>query len=221
MGGANMNEAEWDSAQEPLSLLDFLNLAHPASPRKWRLFACGCCRRVWSLLLDPKMRECVEIAEDYADDLASEQALAETCRRAWHTWSNWPRIDRVGFQAVSAAAWVTKPVVALEAATNVLQCSLNAECRLEPDEAMRDRCDLIREVFGNPFRPPPVLPAGLITVRELAESIYDDPRFEDLPILADALMNAGCHDQQMLRHCRAGSSHVRGCWVVDLLLEKR
>jgi hypothetical protein len=216
-----MTEADWDSAQAPASMLDLL--VHRASPRKWRLFACGCCRRVWSLLHDRTMRECVEMAEDYADGLASEQALAAACRQGWETWSNWPRIDPFGYKAISAAAWVAKPVVALEEATIALQCSLKAECRLEPEDAIRDRCNLIREVFGNPFRRT-VVPAGssggLRTVRELAESIYDDPRFEDLPALAEALLDAGCHDERIMSHCREPGPHVRGCWVVDLLLGK-
>jgi hypothetical protein len=216
-----MIAAEWDSAHAPAHMLSLLG--DRVSPRKWRLFACGCCRRVWSLLHDRTMRECVEIAEDHADDLASERALAAVCRQGWETWSNWPRMDQFTFKAVSAAAWVAKPVVDAEVAATVLQCSLNADCRLEPEEAMRDRCELIRDVFGNPFRQAPVLTgsaARLEIVRELAESIYDDPRFDDLPILADALLDAGCHDEQILSHCREPGTHVRGCWVVDLVLAK-
>jgi hypothetical protein len=215
-----MNEAEWDSVQTPADLLGLLS--DRASPRKWRLFACGCCRRVWSHLRDRTMRACVEIAEDYADGLASEQALAEACRQGWETWSNWPRMDQFTFKAISAAAWVTKPVVDAEIAGTVLQCSLSAECLLEPEEALRDRCDLIRDVFGNPFRPLTALaePSSIPeSVRELAESIYDEPRFDDLPLLADALQAAGC-DERMLSHCHEPGPHVRGCWFVDWLLGK-
>jgi hypothetical protein len=216
-----MNDAEWDSAQAPAHLLSLLG--DRVSPRKWRLFACGCCRRVWSLLHDRTMRACVEIAEDYADDLASERALAAVCQQGWETWSNWPRMDRFTFKAVSAAAWVAKPVVDSEVAATVLHCSLNADCRSDLEEALRDRCDLIRDVFGNPFRQAPVLTGSLTrpgVVRELAEAIYDDPGFDALPLLADALQDAGCHDEQILSHCREPGNHLRGCWVVDLLLEK-
>ena len=58
------------------------------------------------------------------------------------------------------------------------------------------------------------------TVRKLAQAIYDDRRFADLPILADALEEAGCADAAILAHCRGGGEYVRGCWVVDLLLGK-
>jgi hypothetical protein len=59
------------------------------------------------------------------------------------------------------------------------------------------------------------------TVPRIAEAIYDDRRFSDLAILADALMDAGCHDESILAHCRSPGPHVRGCWVVDLLLGKQ
>src|SRR5262249_60028660 len=85
---------------------------------------------------------------------------------------------------------------------------------------------LLREIFGNPFRPTPALyPRWLAwndgTVAKLAAAIYDGRRFADLPILADALEEAGCTDAAMLAHCRGGGEHVRGCWVVDLLTGRK
>jgi hypothetical protein len=166
----------------------------------------------------------VDIAEDYADDLASEEKMAAACRDAWEIWSEWPRIDQFTFKAVSAAAWATKPVIGLDEASIVMQCSLQAECLLGPQEAKGDRAELIREVFGNPFRAGASVlswsSSGRETILSLADSIYDDPCFEDLPILADALMDAGCNDEHILNHCRSPGAHVRGCWVVDLLLGK-
>jgi hypothetical protein len=80
---------------------------------------------------------------------------------------------------------------------------------------------LIREVFGNPFRRVRVNPAWLTsTVTELARGIYEERAFDRLPILADALMDAGCDDAELLDHCRSAGPHVRGCWVVDLVLGK-
>lgn len=58
------------------------------------------------------------------------------------------------------------------------------------------------------------------TVRRLAQSIYDENAFDRLPILADALEDAGCTDADILNHCRQLGEHVRGCWVIDLLLGK-
>ncbi|MDB5309346.1 MAG: hypothetical protein JWO38_3548 [Gemmataceae bacterium] len=82
-------------------------------------------------------------------------------------------------------------------------------------------CDVPRDVFADPSRPAAIDPAWLTTtVVSLACEIYADRAFDRLPILADALQDAGCEDQQLLGHCRGPGPHVRGCWVVDLLLGK-
>jgi hypothetical protein len=79
-------------------------------------------------------------------------------------------------------------------------------------------------VICNPFRPCTVSPSWLAwndgAIRKMAQSIYDDRAFDRLPLLADALEEAGCADAALLGHCRSGGEHVRGCWVVDLLLGK-
>jgi hypothetical protein len=83
------------------------------------------------------------------------------------------------------------------------------------------QCTLLRCIFGNPFRSVTLDPSWLTcTVTSLAQAIYTDRAFDRLPILADALEDAGCTDADILAHCRGGGEHVRGCWVVDLLLGK-
>ncbi len=84
--------------------------------------------------------------------------------------------------------------------------------------------ELIRDIFGNPFRPSTIAPERPTwnngTVPKLAQTIYDDRRYDIMPILGDALEDAGCTDVQILDHCRGPGPHVRGCWVVDLILGK-
>jgi hypothetical protein len=81
------------------------------------------------------------------------------------------------------------------------------------------QADLIRDVFGNPFRPVHADPRWLTsTAVGLAQTIYADRAFDRLPILADALEEAGCDDADVLSHLRGDGPHVRGCWVVDLIL---
>jgi hypothetical protein len=81
--------------------------------------------------------------------------------------------------------------------------------------------ELVREVFGNPFRPVIVAPAWrTTTVLTLAVIIDRERAFDRLPILADALQDAGCDNEDILNHCRAPGVHVRGCWVVDVVLGK-
>lgn len=80
---------------------------------------------------------------------------------------------------------------------------------------------LIKELFGNPFRPLAVDPSwSTSTVVALSEGIYRDRAFDRMPILADALQDAGCDNEDILNHCRSDGPHVRGCWVVDLVLGK-
>ena len=90
----------------------------------------------------------------------------------------------------------------------------------DPDN-MAANATLLRDVVGNPFRPGADSSSWLTnTVKRLAEGIYQDCGFDRLPILADALEEAGCNNADILNHCRQPGDHVRGCWVVDLLLGK-
>ena len=83
------------------------------------------------------------------------------------------------------------------------------------------QCALVRDIFGNPFRPVTADPSWLTsTVVQLAGGIDAERAFDRLPILADALEDAGCDSADVLGHCRGPGPHARGCWVVDLLLGK-
>jgi hypothetical protein len=78
---------------------------------------------------------------------------------------------------------------------------------------------LLREVFGNPFRPLDFAPWRTDTAVALARTMYESRDFGAMPILADALQDAGCDSAEVLTHCRdAAQVHVRGCWVVDGVL---
>ncbi|HJZ58230.1 MAG TPA: hypothetical protein VKE74_25030, partial [Gemmataceae bacterium] len=97
--------------------------------------------------------------------------------------------------------------------------------RRHPDwpQPRRFHCvPLLRDVFGNPFRPVAFNPAWRTdTAVSLARQMYESKDFSAMPILADALQNAGCENEDVLNHCRdAKQAHVRGCWVVDLVLGK-
>jgi hypothetical protein len=88
-------------------------------------------------------------------------------------------------------------------------------------EQRKHLCDLIRDVIGYPCRPVALDVAWQTPVAvALAQTIYDERRFSDLPILADALEEAGCDNADILAHCRGPGPHARGCWAVDLLLGK-
>lgn len=90
------------------------------------------------------------------------------------------------------------------------------------DAARHAQADLLREIVGNPFRTPTVDPHWLVwsdgTIAKMARSIREERAFDRLPILADALEDAGCTDRDILDHCRGPNQHVPGCWVLELLL---
>jgi hypothetical protein len=80
---------------------------------------------------------------------------------------------------------------------------------------------LLHDLFGNPFRPITLDPSWLTcTVVSLAQVVYDERKFDQLPILADALEEAGCNNAEILNHCRGPGPHSRGCWAVDAILGK-
>jgi hypothetical protein len=88
------------------------------------------------------------------------------------------------------------------------------------DDARALQARLLVCLFGlRPFRPIAFDPDWrTVDAVGVARAIYDDRAFDRLPILADALMDAGCADEQVLAHCRSDGPHARGCWVVDLVL---
>lgn len=83
-------------------------------------------------------------------------------------------------------------------------------------------CALLREIVGNPFRPVAFDPAWRTSdVMLLAQGIYEGRAFDRMPILADALQEAGCEEADILDHLRdPRAAHVRGCWALDLVLGK-
>jgi hypothetical protein len=94
-----------------------------------------------------------------------------------------------------------------------------------PDEPARQAA-ILRCIVGNPFRPTSVVEPTWLSwnggiAAKLATEIYDVRTFDRLPLLADALEDAGCSDGELLRHLRGSTSHSRGCWVVDRLLGKQ
>ncbi|HEY1191823.1 MAG TPA: hypothetical protein VGE74_29600 [Gemmata sp.] len=81
--------------------------------------------------------------------------------------------------------------------------------------------NVLRDIFANPFRPAAFSPEWRTdTAVALAQRMYESRDFGAMPILADALQDAGCENEDILTHCRGGEPHVRGCWVADLVLGK-
>jgi hypothetical protein len=127
----------------------------------------------------------------------------------------------VGGQASWYAA-ATKPEVAARNAARSAQAGVASNPLLGTEVGeLLAQAVLLRDIFGNPFRPI-TLDLSLLTptLVQLAQAIYDNRAFNRLPELADTLHDAGCDNEEILNHCRGQGPHVRGCWVVDLLLGK-
>jgi hypothetical protein len=207
-----MTEAEWLACTNPEPML--LALGGRASERKLRLFACACCRRAWHLLTDERSRTAVEVAERFADGYATREELGAASEAAGAAWNAaWEGPASEWFEARDAE-WT-----ACVAASPVARAGAASAASQAWDYEPGARADLLRDIF--PVRLPALDPAWLAwndgTVPKLARGIYDGRAFDRLPILADALEEAGCADAELLHHCRQPSEHVRGCWVIDLL----
>jgi hypothetical protein len=230
-----MTEAEWLSGTDPTRMLS--HLGRKASPRKLRLLACGCARQVWDVLAEVH-REAIELAERFADGRATDRKRREVLD---HAGATAPRESRHWFQEPREPAWRAAQAAtatlrdeaasaAAEAATQVVAWALSRPSNLPsvPSlnvwqkrrmEILRVECSLIRDIFGNSSHPVVFDPSWRTrNVRELAQAIYQQRTFERMPILADALEDAGCDVADLLNHCRGEADHVLGCWALDLIL---
>jgi hypothetical protein len=129
--------------------------------------------------------------------------------------------DAAGYLG-AVAAGVLKPDMGLGMTMEVWQEPAFQDAKRAHEKKL---CAVIRDIFGNPYRQPPTLDRTWLawndgTIPNLARTMYASKRFRDLPILADALEEAGCTNEPVLAHCRSRGPHVRGCWVVDWVLEK-
>jgi hypothetical protein len=238
-----MTEAEWLRCTDVRAMLHCLPWGK--HQRKARLFACACCKQISDLLRDNWCRRAIEIVERFVDDRASEseRELAERNLlraideiRDQHPYPDY--LTQPEHVARSAVRWMltwgnrieTIETVASAIATaagliTVLKSRDRSDTRLvlrsaEAQERER-QCRLLRDIIGNPFRPVGVDAGWLAwrdsTVPKIAQTIYEERAFGRMPILADALEDAGCTNDDMLTHCRQSNEHVRGCWVVDML----
>jgi hypothetical protein len=217
-----MTEAEWLVRDDPLPMLTYLR--GQVSERKLRLYACACCRGMWDWLTDERSRVAVEKAERFTDGRATAEELAACYRPARKFSIEWARQhpeDPRQFNLIAPAdAAATCPFDA--ARTGALDAGWGSGGgeRLPGSTSYAALADLVRDIFGNPFRPvspgPWITPAAV----SVAQDIYDRRDFAALPVLADLLEEAGCPDQSVLDHCRLPGEHARGCWAVDLILGK-
>ena len=241
-----MTEAEWLSDRPVEEML--CHIEEIASERRLRLFALACCHRVEHALVDDRSRAALAGLEQYVtgqvdrNELAALYALAKEATDAVEApfrigvYIEDPNAHFYAAAAVQCAtdpeqpqphnypSWVDAVVFharwAIRRLTGERTGSSEEAKAADTGEAII-QANLLRDIFGNPFRPVAFDPAWLTSdVLALARGIYDERAFGRMPILADALQDAGCGNEDVLSHCRGAGPHVRGCWVVDRVLEK-
>jgi hypothetical protein len=192
-----MTEAEWLASTDPLSLLEALR--GKAGERKLRLFACACWRQrgkeLAALGRGTRLLDAAADLERVADGLEPLRPMDE---------------------------WATT-LLAHDAWAAARQTAVAMLPRGEGPVSAAPMAHLLHDLFGDPFRPTtaperPVLAWRGGAVGRLAEAVYQERRFEALPVLADMLEEAGCSDADVLGHLRGPGPHVRGCFVVDAIL---
>lgn len=206
-----MTESEWFAEANFHVLINRARLVLPATERKRRLAFL-----VWCRAAESNLSRYLPGAVRQLEDFIESRAPAVDCPLRWDAENLWEQAgytipapsvaaDYLLEGAFSFATWIVADA-APYAIPSVRHSVLHGA---------------LYDIFGPlPFRDIACEPAWLTdTVRTLARGIYEQKAFERMPILADALQDAGCENEDVLNHCRdTACEHVRGCWVLDLLL---
>jgi len=206
--------------------------------RKARLFACACCRRVWELLSQRGDREAVEAAERFADEQITVQKL-----EVFHDATQQALPGALGLMGAKYPSYVASSpwgshTIAAAAAGGAITLLLDSTSRPNAGSEVleqvimqesRAQCDLLRDIVGDPFSHVVFAPDWFTpAITTQAAEVYDHRALPAgtlnharLGTLADTLEEARCTDQAILGHLRGPGLHVRGCWVIDGLLDKK
>jgi hypothetical protein len=227
-----MTEADWLVCPRAESMLHFLGPR--LSRRKQVLLACGSFHLAYPARLRSKVEYILswelparEVAERFVDGAATREELTAVRAIIEKALADDPYPTDLMHNTLPDTGGQARNLLRLacgelNSLLEIPEGGMPYE-RPFPFGDPRREAELVRDVFGNPFRPlPAVAPSWLLwnngTVEKLARCIYEERAFDRLPILADALEDAGCDSELVLAHCRGPGQHIRGCWVIDLLL---
>lgn len=244
-----MTESEWLTSEDPLALLEYVTDQATQRKYRLFLCAC-CTRVLASTPLHRRLfrkyypgswyqlEQAMGIVEQVAEGFVSTDLLAQARKDADQStyvpdWIDWGGETKfIGEALAVIAAAVEHPVAAevLEACWRAAIWQAEDIAREENSQSTEKdhlrvetqwQAVVCRDVFGNPFRPISFSPEWRTAATvSLAARMYQSRDFSAMPELVDALQDAGCKATAILDHCRSSSPHVRGCWVVDLVLGK-
>jgi hypothetical protein len=193
-------------------------LAGRAGPRQRRLYCCAACRLRWHWLSD-EARGAVAVAEQFADGQVGARKLASARTKGMRA-----RHERTGSEVEGSVAYgfVSLATTTEQDLTRIWTDSINHHAGWDETTlpTVRANLRLLRDIVGPAARPALVPSWQTPAAVAIARQVYDERDFAALPILADALEEAGCAAEQVLDHLRGPGAHVRGCWVVDWLLAR-
>lgn len=230
-----MTEQEWLVNTDPFVMLDHL-WGRP-SDRKRLLLVVACWRDAWTLISNPVSREAVQTLERYAETRAVEESEVvlkhfeieqELWQRVWHPeegrFQSEPAWDE---KTAAIAATILVTGAAMEAPHDVGRAWTEAERAAAHAESLgllrawrsqtARHANLLRHIIGNPFRPYPAPKHWPSTVVQLAEALYNGQ--DCCFALHDALLDAG--HPELADHFRQEQWHPKGCFALDLILDKK
>jgi hypothetical protein len=224
-----MTEREWNACTDPQKMLSFLR-EREGSPRKLLLFACACFRRFAPSRAELLGARAAEVVEAYADGDVPFEETVRMQKKVWKGRGAGRELFSDGLGSTYRfwnspfgqrhAAWQTSSRLA-HSALALKPGRPSRRAAQERDQARAYLLALVRDVAGNPFRPAKLVRSWRTPdVVGLADGVYEERAFERMPVLGDALEDAGCADAEVLAHCRGPGPHARACWVLDLLLGK-
>jgi hypothetical protein len=219
-----VTEQDWRLSADPQAMLDLVGPS--LSERRLQLLLCAGLGHVLDARTPGRTRQALDTVARFADGLASDKELLDARSRAWEAATSfWVQQARSHAllspeQARRHTLLVTAANATARRRDDLLRALDGGLRRAIQDDAWL--AGLLREVVGNPFRPVACDPAWLLwggkAPAQLAQGVYQEGAFDRLPVLADALEEAGCADPEILGHRRQGGGHVHGSWGLELLL---
>lgn len=234
LAGHVFDASDWLKIGDPILAASVAaGMQHELSARKWRLLACAIGRTAFEWCHNPWFRDALQSAEQWADEGTAPPGV-KLCRTELGRVQPPSRLRQLQAFEGRAYDWpggYEDFVYQLRqereqfAWLRLAQRCIDGDPHLRPDDITANTrplaADLLRDLVPNPFLPLAWKPEWFTsTVRNLAHVLYDSREFSAMPILADALQDAGCDNEQILRHCRGNGPHARGCWVLDAILGK-
>jgi hypothetical protein len=207
-----MDEQQWLQGSDLWGMLEHPCASGKPSDRKLRLFACACCRRIWHLFTDRRLRVAVGVAEQFADRRATHQQLRNARAEVAAAMVS-PEVSPRYYSAV-AVWWAVTERLNQRCFGDAAKAALfAADHQAVWEEEIKCQCRLLRCLFGNPFRllSPRSFPPHVVGLAHAIAQVFPTVS-EDYAILADALEELGAADAAA--HCRE-KLHARGCHVLD------